>query len=255
MAYRPPLPTKASAATPAQSGVATAQPGVTHTPDRLEPAIADAEGAEPRSTSANPAKQDSHLLTDDQQFQQLGQQQQQQQQAVVRSMRVSAGEHEVTLAADGRKAGAAKRGAAWASDKTRSRLCRAALLRRVCELLDLAAQGADGVEAEARTQARTDVAQAGAPAGAPAGDKTGEYHHRQLHQQGMEEGKKRGWWWTCSYGALKRQLLGGGYSRAWAALRGGPAGSGLFTLWLPKPEGEADFTAAPQASLGSVGPR
>ncbi len=233
---------------PMQPGTAGVRPAMTHIPDRSEPAVQDAEGAEPQETVGIPAGQPR-------------QQQQQQPLAVVRGVRVGSGEHEVTLAADGRKAGAAKRGAAWGSDKTRSRLCRAALLRRVCELLDLAAGGADGAEAE--VHAGTEVAQAGpavtqaAPAAesAPAGDTTGPDHHRQLLQQDMKEQRKLGWWWNCSYGALKRQLLGAGYSRAWAALKGGPAGSGLFTLWLPKPEGEADFTAAPHTPMGSLAPR
>lgn len=45
--------------------------------------------------------------------------------------------HEVTLAASGRKAGAAKKGRGWASNKTRSSLCKASVLEQVIRLLYL----------------------------------------------------------------------------------------------------------------------
>eukprot|EP00877_Chromochloris_zofingiensis_P003503 jgi/Chrzof1/13153/Cz07g22010.t1 len=47
---------------------------------------------------------------------------------------VCGGVHEVTLAADGRKAGTAKKSAAWDSVKTRSWLCSVAFLQRFAEL-------------------------------------------------------------------------------------------------------------------------
>ncbi|GLI67671.1 hypothetical protein VaNZ11_011832, partial [Volvox africanus] len=55
--------------------------------------------------------------------------------AVRGPLRGGEGDHEVTLAADGRKAGAAKKGPAWSSERTRSRLCPAAMQRRMVALL------------------------------------------------------------------------------------------------------------------------
>ncbi|KAG2499427.1 hypothetical protein HYH03_002374 [Edaphochlamys debaryana] len=119
------------------------------------------------------------------------------------------GAHEVTLSAEGRRAGAAKRSAVWGAvaEKTRSRLCRVALGRRMAALLDSLASsgGAGGPAPEPRPGP-------GTTAGAAAAT-------------------------DLSYAQLKRALAPR-YAAAWEELRQPP---GLFSRWLPKPAGEQGF--------------
>ncbi|GIL66149.1 hypothetical protein Vafri_19746 [Volvox africanus] len=154
------------------------------------------------------------------------------------------GDHEVTLAADGRKAGAAKKGPAWSSERTRSRLCPAAMQRRMVALLKempdtrqaMDSLGLMGVS-ELATSGPSLIIDAG---GGPGGDGDGG-EGESVGNDGVEDrASETAGWDELSYGHLKG-MLGSQYCAAWKVLRRSP---GLFSLWLMKPLDRHDFRAA-----------
>ncbi|KXZ45917.1 hypothetical protein GPECTOR_49g501 [Gonium pectorale] len=97
------------------------------------------------------------------------------------------------------------------SERTRSRLCRAAMLRRLCNLLGQLPQVAQQVLLAFDHDGAAAMEASCSPLLC---------------------------WSTLPYRRLKR-LLGGGYCASWDAMRNAPGS--MFAFWLPKPEGHQDF--------------
>lgn len=124
------------------------------------------------------------------------------------------GVHEVTLAASGRKAGAAKRTRGWISPKTVSSLSRIRAAERFCRVAPLV-RGASEPMGEGV---------GGAPAGVPG---PGPRTYADLKAWASPE-----------------------YVRAWSSLRKPPS---LFSSWLDKPAEQGSFEVPPWPTLANSG--
>eukprot|EP00878_Enallax_costatus_P028604 GHUV01030906.1.p1 GENE.GHUV01030906.1~~GHUV01030906.1.p1 ORF type:complete len:184 (+),score=30.61 GHUV01030906.1:320-871(+) len=124
--------------------------------------------------------------------------------APVNKASAAAGAHEATLAATGRKLGAAKKVPSGSNTKTRSRLCSAAMFERWLGLLSAVPQ--------LQLLPSSLHEQDSCPAGPEAADST------------------RSQFTICTYRRRKQQD-GQKYQAAWAALRQGPS---VFAKWLHK---------------------
>jgi hypothetical protein len=138
------------------------------------------------------------------------------------STAAAAGVHEVTLAAHGRKAGAGRKAPNWNNQKTRSRLCSAALFEQCQTLLAMVPALQQGpVDAAAVLDSAADAScqQSAAAGGVQQQDvKAVATPVDHLDIKAYREQKQR---------------LGQSYQQAWTALR--QHSQSAFAGWLAKP--------------------